>query len=136
MRHMGRSAGRSLMALQLPQARHPRCPPQSEAGDVALGVEFVVVAAPMVLDGAMVRHRIAKLVLGPLTGMDRLQRAMARHRHLRHLLAAVVGEDAQELVLQGPIGVQRASPTVRDSAVANGASKMASKLGERQKGAQ
>merc|ERR1712087_487457 len=129
MRRMGRSAGRSLMALQLPQARRPRCPPQSEAGDVALGVEFVVVAAPMVLDGAMVRHRIAKLVLGPLTATE-------SHRHLRHLLAAVVGEDAQELVLQGPIGVQRASPTVRDSAVANGASKMASKLGERQKGAQ
>merc|ERR1712187_654758 len=116
---MGRSAGRSLMALQLPQARHPQCPPQSEAED-----------------GAMVRHRIAKFVLGPLTATERLQRAMASHRHLRHLLAAVVGEDAQELVLQGPTGVQRASPTVRDSAVANGASKMASKLGERQKGAE
>merc|ERR1719221_485676 len=64
MRHMGRSAGRSPMALQLPQPRHPRCPPQTPAA---------------------------------------------------------VGEDAQELVLQAAIGAQRAGPTVRERARANGA---------------
>merc|ERR1719336_1755011 len=79
----------------------------------------------------MLRHRTAKvLVRGSLTPTERLQRAMASHRRPLHLLAAVVGEDAQELVLQAPIGAQRASPTVRDSALANGAPKVASKVRE------